>query len=106
MTETKIYIGLNDKHTLSQKFETEKYISVLKNVCCCYHTAFSFSVSQGGYFHDNGEYTQETTLILSLLDADDVTINEMAKDLCAFFNQESVMVTKAPGEMYFVRESL
>ena len=106
MTETKIYVGLNDMQTLRQEFETEKYMKILKHVCYNYHTAFSFSVSEGGYFHDNGDYTQETTLIISLIDADAGVVEEIAKDLCAFFHQESVMVTKSPVEMYFVRENL
>ena len=33
MTKTEIYVGLNDQDTKVQKFETAKYISVLKNVC-------------------------------------------------------------------------
>ena len=32
MTETRIYVGLNDSQTKEQKHETEKYMSVLKNV--------------------------------------------------------------------------
>ena len=106
MTETKIYVGLNDRTTLEQRFETEKYVKILKEVCKSYHTAFSFSVSQGGYFHENGEYTQENTLVLSLVDADPVIIEEISKDLCAFFHQESVMVTEAPVSMRFVKETL
>ena len=33
MTETKIYVGLNDKVEKKQLLETDKYISVLRNVC-------------------------------------------------------------------------
>ena len=33
MTETRIYVGLNDAETREQKFKTEKYMSILKNVC-------------------------------------------------------------------------
>ncbi|MBR6005870.1 MAG: hypothetical protein IK063_06575, partial [Clostridia bacterium] len=59
MTESKIYVGLNDCETLTQIFGTEKYISVLKNVCRSYGVPFSFSVEQGGYIHEDGSYTQE-----------------------------------------------
>ena len=34
------------------------------------------------------------------------TIAEIAKDLCSFFHQESVMVTDSAAEVYFVREEL
>ena len=44
MTETKVYVGLNDAFTLEQRYETEKYTSLLKKVCFSYHVPFSFSV--------------------------------------------------------------
>ena len=90
MTETKIYVGLNDSTEKRQLLETEKYISVLRNVCYAYGTPFSFAVEEGGYIHENGEYTKETTLVLTLIDVRKSTVNEIAKDLCSFFHQESV----------------
>ena len=57
MTETKIYVGLNDSVEKRQLMETEKYISVLRNVCYAYSIPFSFGVEEGGYIHENGDYT-------------------------------------------------
>ncbi len=105
MTETRIYVGLNDSVTKMQLFETEKYISILKDVCCAYHTPFSFDVEEGGYIHENGEYTKETTLVLTLIGTDNATVNEIAKDLCAFFHQESVLITENEIRSYFIQES-
>ena len=68
MTETKIYVGLNDSVEKKQLLETEKYVSVLRNVCYAYNTPFSFAVEEGGYIHESGEYTKETTLVLTLID--------------------------------------
>ena len=106
MIETKIYVGLNDSVTKNQIFETEKYISILRNVCFAYHMPFSFDVEEGGYIHENGEYTKETTLILVLIDAKKETVNEIAKDLCVFFHQESVLITEDRVRTYFVSETL
>ena len=106
MIETKIYVGLNDSVTKTQIFETEKYISILRNVCFAYHTPFSFDVEEGGYIHENGEYTRETSLILFLIDVDRKTVNEIAKDLCVFFHQESVMITEDHIRTYFISETL
>ncbi len=106
MKETRIYVGLNDSQTLKQEFKTEKYISILKNVCRNYHVPFSFTIAQGGYFHDDGQYTQETTLVLSLIDAESKTVAEIAKDLCVFFNQESVLITENNVKAYFIKEQL
>ena len=106
MTETKIYVGLNDSESLRQKHETALYISVLKNVCRSYGVPFSFSVEEGGYIHEDGRYTQETSLVLKLIDVKKQTVNDIARDLCAFFHQESVLVTESPVRTYLVSETL
>jgi hypothetical protein len=66
--------------------------------------AFSFQTINGGYFHEDGRYTEETTLLLVLMDTPEEIITEIAKDLCAFFRQESVMVAYSPCEVVFIRE--
>ncbi|MBR2582909.1 MAG: hypothetical protein IKD61_05890 [Oscillospiraceae bacterium] len=106
MTETKIYVGLNDSETLRQEFDTAKYVSILKNVCKSYRIPFSFSLAQGGYLHEDGRYTEEQTLVISLIDAEKSVINEIAKDLCVFFRQESVLITEERVRAYFVDRSL
>ena len=106
MTETKIYVGLNDSVEKRQLLETEKYISVLRNVCYAYDTPFSFGVEEGGYIHESGEYTRETTLVLTLIDTDKTIVSEIAKDLCTFFHQESVLITEGVVRAYYVSETL
>lgn len=106
MTETKLYVGLNDSVTMAQEFDTEKYVSILKNVCRSYHVSFSFSVQQGGYVHEDGLYTQERSLVLSLIDTEEDLVNEIAKDLCVFFHQESVLITQNSVRSYYIREKV
>jgi hypothetical protein len=106
MTEIKVYVGLNDSVEKKQLLETEKYISVLRNVCYAYNTPFSFAVEEGGYIHESGEYTKETTLVLTLIDVDRTKVNEIAKDLCSFFHQESVLITENLVRTYYVSETL
>ena len=106
MTETKKYIGLNDSVEKKQLMETEKYVSVLRNVCYAYNTPFSFAVEEGGYIHESGEYTKETTLVLTLIDVNKLKVNEIAKDLCSFFHQESVLITENLVRTYYVSETL
>ncbi len=103
---TSIYVGLNDGVTHEQKYGTERYLSLLRNVCRSYHAAFSVHEEHGGYFHEDGSYVEENTLVLQLMDAPDQTVRDIAGDLCAFFRQESVLVTSAPAEVYFVKEEL
>lgn len=102
MTETRIYIGLNDAQTKEQIHETEKYMSVLKYVCRNYHVAFSVDIEHGGYYHDDGEYTEETSFILLLINVDQDVVSEIAKDLCTFFHQESVLITENHIDGYFI----
>ena len=104
--QTTIYIGLNDSETGVQKFDSEKYLSILKNACKNYNVAFSVQEISGGYFHEDGRYTEENTLMLMLIDAPEQIVNELAKDLCAFFHQESVMVTTSPMSVVFIKETI
>ena len=104
--ESKIYIGLNDLNTNTQLFENEKYIRVLRNVCYSYRVPFSFNVQEGGYIYENGEYARETSLVVTLIDVEKAIVNDIAKDLCAFFHQESVLVTESQIQAHFVREPL
>lgn len=94
MTETRIYVGLNDAETREQKYETETYVDILKDVCRSHHIAFSLDIEEGGYYHEDGEYTEETSLVLILVEADPDTVQAIAKDLCARFHQESVLITE------------
>ncbi len=103
MTERRIYIGLNDADTKAQKFETEKYLGVLKNVCRSYRAAFSVGLEEGGYINEDGEYTEENSLVLVLIDTDRETVMNIAKDLCTFFHQESVLVTEDQVNVCFIQ---
>jgi hypothetical protein len=40
------------------------------------------------------------------VNVEEETVIEIAKDLCAFFNQESVMVTSSPSSVIFVKEKI
>ncbi len=93
MVETRLYIGLNDAETRTQLFETEKYIEQLKKFCFTYHVPFSVGLEEGGYFHEDGEYIEEKSLVLTLIDAEKAIIENIAKDLRTLFHQESILIT-------------
>jgi hypothetical protein len=105
-TRTQVYIGLNDRDTKEQRFDTDRYVSILKHVCVQYGTPFSFDVVHGGYFHDNGEYVEENTIVLTFIDVPQKTIDEIAKDLCVFFRQESVLITSGRIQSRMVRAGI
>ena len=108
LVQTQVYIGLNDGQTREQAFETERYVSVLKRVCVQYESGvpFSFDVVNGDYIHDDGEYTEENTLVPTFIDVPQETVDAIAKDLCAFFRQESVLITTSNIQSRTVRNVL
>ena len=103
LRESQIYVGLNDADTKTQKRDTASYVEVLKRVCVDYGVAFSFDIVSGGYIHDDGEYTEENTIVLTLIDTPSETVDEIARDLCGLFHQESVLVTVAPVKVRSIR---
>ena len=56
--------------------------------------------------YENGEYARENSLVLTLIDVEKSVVNDIAKDLCAFFHQESVLVTESQIQARFIRETL
>lgn len=104
--ETKIYVGLNDADSKKQEHATIRYVELLKHVCNHYKVPFSFVLEQGGYMHEDGEYTEETTIVISMIDVKKELVNEIAKDLCVMFRQESVMITEDHVRTYFVSEKI
>ena len=106
LDEVKVYIGLNDMESKEQKLETDHYISILKKLCQSYGVPFSFSLSEGGYIHDDGEYTEERSIVLTFIDVPEETIDEVASDVCILFHQESVLVTYDQIRMKSIRATL
>ena len=102
MTEHRIYVGLNDAESRKQEFGTEKYLDTLKNICRSYQTAFSVDIEEGGYYHEDGEYTEETSFVLVLINTEQDKVQGIAKDLCRLFHQESVLVTENVIEGRFI----
>ena len=106
MVEARIYVGLRDRESREQMFDTEKYKSILKNVCKNYQAPFSLQVIEGGYFHDDGSWVDESTLLITLIDTPQKKVYEIARDVCTFFHQESVMITCTPMFRFNVRDGL
>lgn len=104
--QAKVYIGLNDSESHIQKFELKRYVNILREVCRQYHAPFSVDHIGGGYFHEDGSYVEEDSLELTFLDVADETVKEIAKDLCVFFHQESVLVSLSECEMHYIHEDL
>ena len=93
MLEARIYVGLRDKDTHEQHYETERYKETLKGICKGYHTPFSVQLMEGGYYHNDGTWVDENSLLITLLGAPRKTVYNIANDVCNSFHQESVIIT-------------
>ena len=101
-----ITVGLKDKDEKIQKVQTEKILRLVHNCCKGYGMAFSSYLQDGGYIHDNGEYVLEKSVCIVFIDPNESLVEEVGKDLCAFLNQESVIVTVDEVECYFISSSI
>lgn len=101
-----ICIGLNDSGSYKQEYETEKILSIVARCCREYKMAYSCTIQTGGYIDSNGKFVTENSLALSFVDGYPEKVNEIAKDICLFLNQESVLVTVDKISRYYVSEKI
>ena len=93
MIESRIYVGLCDRDSHEQIYDTETYKEALKNICRNHKSPFSLQVIEGGYFHDDGSWVDENTLLITLIGTPQMVVYKIAKEVCKAFHQESVMIT-------------
>ena len=106
LEESQVYIGLNDSETKKQKLETDRYVTILKEICRDFGVPFSFDVQEGGYVHDDGEFTEEKSIVLTFIDVPQEIVDKLAREVCVLFHQESVLITTDRIHVRFIREEL
>lgn len=102
----KICVGLNDSTTDIQNFDTSKYIKVIEYVCKNNNMAFSLEQMRGGYCYENGSFTTENSLGITLINVTKEQANELASELCAMFNQESVLIFHDKVGAYYLADKI
>ena len=102
--EMRIYVGLDDKDSHEQRWDTEKCKALMKEVCRTYDTPFSLHLIEGGYFHDDGTWVEENTLVVTLIGTPSRTVYQIAKEVCTLFNQETVLLTCTPVHCFSVHD--
>ena len=93
MLEARIYVGLRDKDTREQHYDIDRYKEMLKDICKGYCSPFSVQVMEGGFFHDDGTWVDENSLLITLLGTPRKIVYDIANDVCNAFHQESVIIT-------------
>lgn len=85
-------VGLNDKDTKLQKIDSIEAYKIVENTLLNNGLdGYTIYQGKGLYKHDNGEITQENTLIIEILFASDDIINKIIKILKVTLNQESIL---------------
>ena len=85
-------VGLNDKDTKIQKIDSIEAYKIVENTLLNNGLdGYTIYQGKGLYKHDNGEITQENTLIIEVLFAEDKIINSIITILKQVLNQESIL---------------
>ena len=83
-------IGLNDKDTYTQKFDTITAYKMIEDTLKSYTNGYTIYETKGGYKHDNGTYITETSIRVELMFIEKTQVLIIAKQLKTILNQESI----------------
>ena len=95
-------VGLNDKDTKLQKIDSIEAYKIVENTLLNNGlSGYTIYQGKGLYRHDNGDITQENTLIIEVLFTTDDIINKIIKILKQVLNQESILKQVQEIELSF-----
>lgn len=94
MTNTKyiLTIGLNDKDTYTQKFDTITAYKLIENTLRQYTDGYTMYETHGGYKHDNGTYITEISIRVELQFISNTLVRVIALNLKDILNQETIVL--------------
>ena len=85
-------VGLNDKDTKQQKIDSIEAYKIVENTLLNNGLdGYTIYQGKGLYKHDNGDITQENTLIIEMLFTNEEIVNKIIRILKQVLNQESIM---------------
>lgn len=90
-----IYIGTNDKDTYSQLISTDESKQMVNNICAEYlEEGYTIVDGEGYWIDDTGISTDEDTIILILVNADEEVVYDIADQIIEDLNQSAVLIEK------------
>lgn len=94
MLKYQLTIGLNDKDTKMQKFDTITAYKLIEQVLKQYVSGYTIYECNGGYKHDNGTFVSEKSLRVELMFTNDKIVHKIVEDIKSpkMLNQESIAV--------------
>lgn len=92
MTKYTIYMGLFDKDSKRQEYDTITAYKMVQQRATQLFDGATISEAKGIYKHDNGEVVVEPTIRIELLFTDLDTVKKFCNELKGMFNQESIVL--------------
>lgn len=92
ISKATMYLGLNDKDTKIQKYDTVEAYKIVTNEVASRFGGGTISAADGIYRHADGTIVIEKTLRIELLFIERPAVVEFANELKRMFNQESVAI--------------
>lgn len=92
MTKYTIYMGLFDKDSKRQEYDTITAYKMVQQRATQLFDGATISEAKGIYKHDNGEVVIEPTIRIELMFTDLETVKTFCDNLKGMFNQESVVL--------------
>lgn len=102
----RITVGMKDSETKKQELTSSRIQSLICTICRGYRMGYTTEFMRGGYFHEDGTFVAEESLCITLIGADDAMTESIAKDLCAFLNQETVLVTREVVDCRVIKDKV
>lgn len=94
MTNTNIRhiltIGLNDKDTKIQKYDTITAYKMIESILTDYATGYTMYETNGGYKHDDGTFISEKSIRVELMFISQALVFLIANKIKESLNQESI----------------
>lgn len=101
-----ITMDVDDDNEILMSYSTGKIIHVIQEVCKSFVGYFTVEKIDGGYIYEDGVFKRRNCFVMSFLDTDKKTIDEMAADLCAFFGCDSLEISSTDFCCHTVSEKL
>ena len=100
-----MYLGTNDKDTLSQIIPTEKIREEMHEICMKYVDGYTLTVADGYYRDSNDGISHETSLIYVFVDTDIHAIQKIMDEALVKFNQGSILLEESDSKSIFFSSS-
>lgn len=94
MTKYTLTVGLNDKDTKTQIFDTTTAFGIVENTLRSYLDGYTIYTTHGGYKHEDNTFITEQSIRVEILFATDLIIRHIVNTLKQTLNQESIAVEK------------